>query len=87
MSALTMTIGSPPNGSSTNRIQPANTATQSPSTPAMARVTSGSGTTKRFFVFGFWPSGLLRSSVGSASVDKRRLRSPKGDQRSLTAER
>src|SRR5436189_2021689 len=35
--ALTITIGSPPNGSSTNSIQPASTATHSPSPPAIKR--------------------------------------------------
>ena len=58
MSALTATIGSPPNGSSTNRIQPASTATQRPSMPAIARATSGIGTTKRFLRFGFLPERL-----------------------------
>src|ERR1700738_1933005 len=65
--ALTITIGSPPNGSSTNRIHPASTATHRPSAPATTREKSPGGSTKRFFFFlGVTPSGVFRSSVDTA---------------------
>src|SRR5215212_6808865 len=70
--ALTTATGSPPNGSSTNRIQPTSTATQSESNASSDRVTTGIGSTNDFFFFGCWPSGLCKSSVGS-SADKRGL--------------
>ena len=75
VSALTIATGSPPYGSSTNRIQPASTATQSASTPAIERETSHIGTTKRVFFFCLrCPSGFERSSVDSALADMGWLR-------------
>jgi hypothetical protein len=93
VSAETITIGSPPNGSSTNRIHPASTATQSPSTPAMLRETSHVGTMNGFFFFfGRWPSGFERSSVDSVAPVDMELgsaasRARKAHEASLTAER
>jgi hypothetical protein len=63
----TTAIGSPPYGSFITIAQPAKTASDRPSAPAIARGTTIGRPRRRFGAL-CWPSGVLRSSVLTAQT-------------------